>query len=379
MTGYFTGGQCATAKRPIAALKEVTGIVKLQSSETKKIIPGTAGGILYNGDRIMTGDKAGAALLFVDGSMLKIQENSEVTIEAQRKGEQQLDTKVDLPLGQVWAKVTKRNTKFDIETPSSVASVKGTEFLVTVEEDGGSEVAVLEGIVDFVNEFGKVTVKKNQKSQCEKNTPPEAPKKLTKKDKEELEEAKPNWQLHIKKPSENKAPNQSFEIQVKSLDIASGNHDTKCTANIAVSSTTDGGQLSLDGASWSNEVTASLSGGVLNLQARCRTTKNMDIIAAGEGCKSAKVTVIIEKTRQQKREEAEKAKNVAGKAGISEVDGMQYAGGEVKSGSGSFDDILNKIEKGELEIVGKEVIEGADGKKKVILKVRPASGGKTGQ
>jgi len=305
-------------------------------------------------------------------------DNSEVTIEAERKGEQQLDTKVDLPLGQVWAKVTKRNTRFDVETPSSVASVKGTEFMVLSQEDGGSEVMVMEGVVDFFNELGKVSVRKNQKSMCEKNTAPGEPQKLSKKDKAEAEETRPNWQLEIKKPAETKAPNQSFEIQVKALDLASGKPDSKCAENVLVTAVSEGGQVSLDGASWSNEVNGTLAGGILNVQAKSRTARNLEIQASGDNCKSTRTTITIEKNRQQKREESEKAKSIAGKAGIGEVEGMDYAGGEVKNGAGSIDDILNKIEKGEMEIIGKEVIVGTDGSKRVVLKVKPVSGGSSG-
>jgi len=68
---------------------------------------------------------------------------------------------------------------------------------------------------------------------------------------------------------------------------------------------------------------------------------------------------------------------VVNKAGVSGIDGLEYSSGEVKGGSSTLDDVLSKIEGGELEIVGYEVVEGADGKKKVILRVRPkqTSGG----
>lgn len=376
----FTGSALAEAKRPVAALKEVVGVAKIHRADTKQNTSANVGTILYNGDRLNTGDRAAVALLFIDGSMLKIKENSEVTINAERKKDNQLDTKVDMPLGEVWAKVTRRDSKFDIETPSSVASVKGTEFSVSVDEEGISNLFVFEGIVEFQNELGKVQVKRNQKSTITPNQAPEEPKKMTKKDRQQTQETGPTWNLDIKKPTDPKAPNQAFEIQVRALNPETSKQDMKCAELVVVNSPSGGGQFSLDGNSWSNELEGILAGGNLTLMAKSRVNKDLEIAASGQGCRPARTTVEIQQTRQQKKQEGDKAKSIAAKAGMGgELEGLEYSGGEVKDGSGSIDDILGKIESGELIITGKEIIEGANGEKKVILKVKPASGGKSGQ
>ena len=380
MTGIGENLQAA-AKRPVAALKDVVGIVKIQRADTRQNVSASVGNMLFNGDRINTSEKASVALLFIDGSLLKIQESSEVTISAQKKGERELDTQIDLPLGEVWAKVTRRDSKFDIETPSSVASVKGTEFSVNVDQFGTSSLFVLDGLVEFQNELGRVMVRRNQKSIAIKDQPPEEPKKLTKKDKKELEEVKPDWQIDIKKPSGTKAPNQSFDLQIKSLNMATNKVDLQCNERIAVSSPTAGAQFSLDGSAWAGEIEGKLTNGTLTIMAKGRTNKNLEVVVSGDNCRPGRTTVPIQQTRQQKRAEAEKAESIVRKAGIGEVEGLGYSSGEVKSGSDNIEDILTKIDSGELEIISTEVVEGADGKKKVILKVAPkkSSGGAGGQ
>jgi hypothetical protein len=56
--------------------------------------------------------------------------------------------------GAGWYKVRK-GTKLDVQTPVLVASVRGTEFGVAVEEDGTSSVAVTGGSVDVTDATGK--------------------------------------------------------------------------------------------------------------------------------------------------------------------------------------------------------------------------------
>jgi len=380
LCAVITNSAWAEAKRPVAALKEVVGIAKIHRADTKQNMSASVGAILYNSDRLNTSSRASVALLFIDGSMLKIKENSEVTISAQRKNENQLDTKVDMPLGEIWAKVTRRDSKFDIETPSSVASVKGTEFSLSVDENGITNLFVFDGLVEFQNELGKVMVRRNQKSTIQPNQAPEEPKKMSKKDKQQLQETGPAWQLDIKKPADAKAPNQAFEIQIKALNIETAKQDMKCSESVVVNSPGGGGQFSLDGNSWTNEIEGNLTAGSLTLMAKSRVDKGLEIAASGSGCRPARTTVDIQKTRQQKRQEGDRAKAAASKAGFaSELEGLEYSGGEVKEGAGSIDEILGKIESGELVIVGKEIVETADGSKRIIIKVKPSSGGKSGQ
>ena len=132
----FSQSAFSAPKRPIAAVKEVTGIVKLKSADSNERKTLTVGTLLYDGDRLTTQRAAMAAVLFTDGSLLKINDLSDVTLNVTPTKDGQLNAKVDLPLGQLWAKVTRRESEFQVETPSSVASVKGTEFSVFVDEDG---------------------------------------------------------------------------------------------------------------------------------------------------------------------------------------------------------------------------------------------------
>ncbi len=103
------------------------------------------------GDQIKTGVNGTVALIFQDDmSQLKIRPDSEVIIGG-RRVERNVEKMVELPLGRLWVEVTRQDTEFQIATPTSVASVKGTRFWVIVDEDGGTRVVTREGTVNLRN------------------------------------------------------------------------------------------------------------------------------------------------------------------------------------------------------------------------------------
>ena len=53
--------------------------------------------------------------------------------------------------GTIRASITKQNVDFVIQTPTSVASVKGTDFWMLVDELLGDQIIGLEGQVSLVN------------------------------------------------------------------------------------------------------------------------------------------------------------------------------------------------------------------------------------
>ena len=74
--------------------------------------------------------------------------------------------------------------------------------------------------------------------------------------------------------------------------------------------------------------------------------------------------------------EKEKVNTVLRRMGLSEdFNKLDYKGGIVTEGLGDLEELLDKIDRGELIIVEKEVIDTPDGGKKLILKLKPKSTG----
>jgi hypothetical protein len=135
----------------IAVATKVNGDVEIMPVDTKdfsKLKPGT---ILSDGDKIRTGNSGFAAIIFIDDkSILKLKGNSEATIAGQRTSAS-ISKKINMDSGTVRATITKQNVDFVIQTPTSVASVKGTDFWLLSDPISGDEVIGLEGIVNLIN------------------------------------------------------------------------------------------------------------------------------------------------------------------------------------------------------------------------------------
>ncbi len=106
---------------------------------------------LFNRDEIETKAESYAAIQFEDeSSIVKLFPNTILNIRTEKEGEK-YNKKSLLKMGELWAKVEKGTGKFEIETPTTVASVKGTNFMLNVAEDGTTELFTFEGEVQFQN------------------------------------------------------------------------------------------------------------------------------------------------------------------------------------------------------------------------------------
>ncbi len=142
--------------------------------------PALDGDILSNGDFIRSSKDGRAVLTFFDGSTLSVDPGSLVKVlTLNRLDSGGIQLLVEQTLGRSWAAVSKLKTpdsKFEIKTPSSTASVRGTAFetIVTQNADGTSSVTykVDDGeILVTANAGGSVTVATGQQVTINSNQP----------------------------------------------------------------------------------------------------------------------------------------------------------------------------------------------------------------
>ncbi|MCL2154988.1 MAG: FecR family protein [Leptospirales bacterium] len=108
------------------------------------------------GDKIIQGmtivtAKQSVVDIYFEHSIIRILENSSVTMKELTKNlsDNKEQTELYVQNGKVFSQVTKKleeNEKFKISTPTSVAGIRGTEFLV-VEENGKCKISCVEGKV----------------------------------------------------------------------------------------------------------------------------------------------------------------------------------------------------------------------------------------
>ena len=135
----------------IAVATKVKGPVEIWPIGKKDFSDLKPGMILSDGDKIRTGPSGFTAIIFIDDkSTLKVKDNSEVVITGKRTAAS-ISKKINMDEGTIRATVKKQNTDFVIQTPTSVASVKGTDFWLVSDPETGDQIIGIEGIVGLIN------------------------------------------------------------------------------------------------------------------------------------------------------------------------------------------------------------------------------------
>ena len=151
--------QQAVFSQRIAIATKALGSVEIEKKDKPGFNKLKAGTILNDGDRIKTGSDGFALVIFIDDkSQLKIKEESEVTITG-KKIASTISKNIRMDNGTVRAQVNKqRKGEFVIQSTTSVASVKGTDFWFIANSEEGDMLIGLEGIVDLFNVISGLSV-----------------------------------------------------------------------------------------------------------------------------------------------------------------------------------------------------------------------------
>jgi hypothetical protein len=116
----------------------ISGNVEVRHGATGSFVTATDGEVLAAGDAVRTGEGARAVLTYFEGSTVSVEPSSELTIEtASSFTDGSTVVVMQQHFGRTWHVVTKLitgNSKYEVKTPASTASVRGTAFLV--DSDG---------------------------------------------------------------------------------------------------------------------------------------------------------------------------------------------------------------------------------------------------
>ncbi|MBK8394724.1 MAG: FecR domain-containing protein [Leptospiraceae bacterium] len=142
----------------------VIGDVKLKSETNAVGVKPEVGALLSNGDTLITGEKSTIDLEFSHGSNLRIKSNTEIAIKRLIENNGTLTEEVSLKKGMLVANVTKKkqSDNFNIVTPTVIAGVRGTRFLVEVIPNSSNlsvtRVSVLDGSVGITKHKDEIPV-----------------------------------------------------------------------------------------------------------------------------------------------------------------------------------------------------------------------------
>lgn len=112
--------------------------------------PAQNGMLLYQSDSVRTGGNTSASIILFESSIIRLDSNTEVTLQEilQQKGETSVTMKQGV--GRTWNTITKISgiDNYEVQTPTTVVSVRGTSFEVNVSGDGKTDVGVGSGVVN---------------------------------------------------------------------------------------------------------------------------------------------------------------------------------------------------------------------------------------
>lgn len=153
---FAAGTTNAQNKKTVATMFKPVGTVdhKTASKEWTKAKPATP---LISGDLVRTGENSFAIIKFLENSVLRVQEKSEVTVNGEiAKGE--FSKNVYLQKGELGFNVKKRpNEKFEFSTPTSVASIRGTGGLLIAGQDSNDVLILGSGAIELKNLISNFT------------------------------------------------------------------------------------------------------------------------------------------------------------------------------------------------------------------------------
>lgn len=131
--------------------------------------PGSLNQDLYAGNTIRTHAQSRAVLLLADETQLKLNANTELQLQSANQssnlisristaGARTEQSIMNLRSGQLYVRSKKRPARVQVDTPAVTAAIRGTEFDIRVQADGETLATVLEGSIDYRNEYGAVVV-----------------------------------------------------------------------------------------------------------------------------------------------------------------------------------------------------------------------------
>lgn len=112
----------------------------------------TDGQVLSAGDRVRTGDQSHAVVTFFDGSTVQLEPATTLTVvRATPTPTGAITIQLEQAIGRTWSSVQRllrSESKFELRTPTTTATVRGTGFVTDVLAGGATTVMTTDGIVE---------------------------------------------------------------------------------------------------------------------------------------------------------------------------------------------------------------------------------------
>jgi Flp pilus assembly protein TadD len=165
----FAGGtaRAAIADGRAAEILSVQGKAEYRINETANWTSANSQQPLYGGNWIRTGELSRLAVMFVDETQVRLNQNTVLEVKQVNPPGNFGQSVLRVLLGRMWARTKAIPANLAINTPSATAGIRGTDWDIDVEDNGRSTLAVYSGQVEFYNDQGRVTVGANEAAVAE--------------------------------------------------------------------------------------------------------------------------------------------------------------------------------------------------------------------
>ncbi len=148
--------QSLHAINAVASIKASIGDVKI--SRQNRQISGRKGLVLNDGDIVTTEKNSKVTILFRDGSLIRLYQNTKFVIEQSvenKSAHRGFLNRFRLSLGSLWGKFSKNRQRTVIKTPTATCGIKGTSVALS-QKTSSLNVSLSTGLVELENEDEKI-------------------------------------------------------------------------------------------------------------------------------------------------------------------------------------------------------------------------------
>lgn len=135
-----------------AALSELQGTVLAKQAGQSDFTRVPSGFVLEQNGQVQTGDDGRVRLDLSTGTIFRVAPSSLFTLVSNTPTDKGLASKLNLEKGKIW--IILSGGSVDVETPSGVASVRGSYLMVEVIDNGAIKLTCLEGDCNLRNDSG---------------------------------------------------------------------------------------------------------------------------------------------------------------------------------------------------------------------------------
>ncbi len=151
----------------LGQVKEVKGLMEIQRAKQTTWLAAQPDTDVFFGDTLTTGDESGGTIKLVDDSIIRVHANSKIVLNTMISPVEKKHS-VLLFYGKLWNRISKkalRKKVFEVQTPTAVCGVRGTDFETASYEDGTMLVRVNSGEVEVDTEVVQETLVSKQGTQ----------------------------------------------------------------------------------------------------------------------------------------------------------------------------------------------------------------------